>query len=142
MSRPLDHRPRRTRLPFTLGLLFAGAIAFWLLVGAWIIGAPRRGFFSVYPDWSAGKYEESPDQRFRAEGLVYCNNGHYWCTMEVVEIASSKRVFFLKQTIGPYDKQPMFDQGNSLDDGIEWAPDSTSVTFLGKNRQAFVVPVH
>ncbi|HEX8916389.1 MAG TPA: hypothetical protein VF796_28820 [Humisphaera sp.] len=131
-------RPRRRRRIVVLAV-----VAGLLLAASWAVGRLRRGASPIpgMPLWSAGKHKESPDGRFKAEGLVQHDDGRSWCTMEVVELTTGRRVFYLEQPIGPSDRQPWFDQGNSLHDGIDWAADSASVTFEGKNGQTFVVPV-
>lgn len=142
VQRVLDYRPvrRPRRLRWIVGL---AAVVLLAAAASWVVGKLRRGALPIPgpPDWYAGKHEKSPDGRFKAEGLVYHDKGRSWCTMEVVELATGKRVFYFEQPIGPNDRPPMFDQGNAFHDGIEWASDSSSLTFEGKNRQVFVVPI-
>ena len=113
------------------GMLLAGT--------AWYIR--RVSNVPIGLDWRSGKAISSPDGRFKAEGLVWSGSGRSWCTMEVTEVATGRRVFFLEQPIGASDRQPRFDQGDALDRCIEWKLDSSEVRFVGKNGQAFDVPV-
>src|SRR5689334_4008000 len=101
----LDYRParrsQRLRWITVLAVVVLLAVAAW-----WVVGKLRRGPLPSpgTPDWNAGKHVESPDGRFKAEGLVYHGSGRSWCTMEVVEVATGKRVFYLEQPIGPNDR--------------------------------------
>jgi hypothetical protein len=139
------HVPRRARAwARAWGWRLAVLVGLFLIAVLFcVVGISRQGTPAppALSHWTAGKTEGSPDGRFQAEGLVHHDQRRSWCTMEVVEVASGRRIFYLEQNISGSDLQPRFDQGDVLNDGMEWAADSSAITFTGKNGEQFRVPV-
>jgi hypothetical protein len=132
-------KPRQNLIRYNM--MGEGGTSMGKKIFGWLLFACCIACSSCTGDVSFGEYVESPDGRFKAAGFVCHNNWRSWCTMEVVENATSKRIYYLEQPIDSTDQPPMFDSGNALNNGIEWASDSSSVTFEGKNGELFVVPV-
>jgi hypothetical protein len=88
-------------------------------------------------DFVAGRYELSPDGRFKAEGMVHDG----WCSMKVTTVATGDTLFYKEQACRS-GSGPWFVQGLASHTGMTWAADSSSITFEGANGILFIAKTH
>ena len=81
-----------------------------------------------------GRFDNSPNGQYRAEGMVFGDSSENWFELKLTEIPSNKLLWQQRRTYRyGIDSGPGYNQGLGPDHCIRWSRDSKFVSFQIEN---------